>query len=74
MHFDQIEMIEDKLLEIGDSLSQALREAAELRKNKLEPSPGLKEQIAHLRKRQETFLESLETWKTVLREYPNYDR
>lgn len=67
-------MIEDRLREIREGLDQANSEAMNLKKQKLEPSPGLKAQIARLIQQEELFLESLALWKTFLGVYPNYDR
>lgn len=75
MNFNQqIKMIEERLREIGEDIAQVHAEITSLKKNRLEPSPGLKQQVHNLLKKQEQFLESLELWKAVLKEYPNYDR
>jgi len=60
-----IDFIESKLQEIAIELAES---------KSLDPSPGLKAHLKLLLQKQETFMNSLEVWKTMRKVYPNYDR
>lgn len=60
--------------DIEVELASLYEHVALLKKEKCEPSPGLKASIAALRRKQENFTASILLWREVHKVYPNYDR
>jgi hypothetical protein len=67
-------MLEERLSEIDSDLKSLNAQVELAKKEKSQISPGLRQAIETLLKKQETMITSLELWKTMQKVYPNYDR
>ena len=67
-------MLEQRLNEIDSDLKSLNAQVELAKKEKSQVSPGLKQAILTLLKKQETMIASLELWRTMQKVYPNYDR
>ena len=67
-----VELIEERLVDIKSSLSELYKEISTLKKQQFQPSPGLLNAIRMLEDKQEAFAQSRELWRVIAKVYPNY--
>jgi peptidoglycan hydrolase CwlO-like protein len=69
-----IQVLEERLIEINEELDSLYRQVTNLKKEKLLPTGGLKEAISKLETKRDNFTLSVQMWQTIREVYPNYDR
>jgi hypothetical protein len=67
-------MLEGRLEEIASDLDSLYAQVAMLKKEKLLPSPGLKDAIMNLEQKKENFKDGIKFWKDLRKVYPGYNR
>jgi uncharacterized protein Yka (UPF0111/DUF47 family) len=60
-----IDKLQERLEEINEQLKANYKAVADLKKDKLLPSPGLKDAIVRLETKRKTCHESLDLWTTL---------